>query len=255
MRYATIAALFVLSLLYCALASADDSDFVKLKSASSFFWSGAGQAGRAINVQVRVRNVGYSKRVYLHYRADGGTWTDLELDFVSHHGNYDLFGYSTSFSDWTGAVDFAIRYEVNGETYWNSNDGADFHLGASDDFIIEGAVTLNRMDVDGYHCAGWMGCSHATHLSGEIYVENLYYDKSVGVRCSPDGTNWEDIPASYLAATSGNVERWDFDAWDYVYQPGPEYPEYTCAVFFDDFWDNNFTQDYRIQNEGMDQLR
>lgn len=255
MKHLITAALVMLSLLFSSLILADDSDFVKLKSASSFFWSGAGQAGRAINIQVRAKNVGYTKHVFLHYNAGDTGWQDMELAFASHHGNYDLFSYSTSFSNWPGAIDFAIRYEVDGATYWNNNDGANFLLAASDDFIIEGAVALNRMDADGYHCAGWMGCSHATHLSGEIYVENLYYDKNVGVRCSSDGLNWQDIEASYVGATSGDVERWSFDHWDYVYQPGPEYPEYACAVFFDGFWDNNFTQDYRIQNEGIDQLR
>jgi hypothetical protein len=255
MKLPTIALMIVVSLFCSSLALADDSDFVKLKSASSFYWSGAGQAGRAINIQVRVKNVGYTKHVYLHYSAGGSGWSDIELDFTSHHGNYDLFSYNTSFSNLTGDVEFAIRYEVNGQTYWNNNDGSNFLLSASDDFIIEGAVVLNHMDANGYNCAGWMGCSHATRLTGEIYLENLYYDKYVGVRCSPDGINWEDIPASYVTATSGNVERWSFDHWDYVYQPGPEYPVYACAVFFDDFWDNNFTQDYQIQIGGIDQLR
>jgi hypothetical protein len=255
MKSLTTTLLILGSLLCTSPAFADDSDFVRLKSASSFFWSGAGQAGRAINVQVRVKNVGYSKHVYLHYNAGSSGWTDLELSYTSHHGNYDLFSYNTSFSSWTGEIEFAIRYEVNGQTYWNNNDGGNFHLGSDDDFIIEDAVALSRMDADGYHCAGWMGCSHATHLSGEIYVQNLYYDKSVGVRCSPDGVNWEDIPAAYVSSTSGDVERWSFEHWDYVYQPGPEYPVYACAVFFDGFWDNNFSQDYQIQNEAIDQLR
>lgn len=255
MKHATTAALIVLSLLFSSLTVADDSDVVKLKSASSFFWSGAGQAGRAINIQVRVKNIGFTKNAYLHYNAGGTGWNEIELNFASHHGNYDLFTHSTSFSNWTGSVEFAIRYEVNGETYWNNNDNRNFHLGSGDDFIIENEVALRRMDADGYLCAGWMGCSHATHLSGEIYVENIYYDKVVGIRCSSDGVNWEDIEATYLTPIGGGVERWNFDSWDYVYQPGSSYPVYACAVFFDSYWDNNFMQDYQIQTEGIDQLR
>jgi hypothetical protein len=43
---------------------------VVLHGASSFFWSGAGQAGRAINIQVRVKNLGYIKHVYARLGLD-----------------------------------------------------------------------------------------------------------------------------------------------------------------------------------------
>ena len=255
MKHLFATALIALALPFSPITSADDSDVVELKSASSFFWSGAGQAGRAITVRVRVKNIGYDKNVYLSYNAGGAGWQEVQLSFSSHHGNYDLFTYNTSFSNWTGSVDFAVRYEVNGESYWNNNDGQNYQIGAGDDFIIDEEVTLNRMDANGYRCAGWMGCTHATHLTGQIYVENLYYDKTVGVRCSSDGENWNDINATYTGPVGSHVERWSFDSWDYAYAPGSDYPVYTCAVFFDDYWDNNFMQDYAIQNEEIDQLR
>lgn len=254
LRYSYTLFVLSLALLFTQQSSfADNSDVVKLKHAGSFYWSGAGSLGRAVNFAVRVKNIGYHKNVSIVYNNGGSGWNNLPLTFYSHHGNYDTFTYNNSFSPFTGNIEFAIKYEVNGNTYWNNNDGNNFLLPARDHTLIEGNVTLNEALVSGYHCANWMGCTHATNFKGEIYVSNYTYHKNVGIAYSIDGGEWKSLNASYSRPiSSGNLEIWGFDTW--IYTSGDKFPQIRFAVYFQPDWDNNFGQDYFIQLEGIDKL-
>ncbi len=63
-------------------------------------------------------------------------------------------------------------------------------------------------------------------LDGEIFVENLSYDKSVGFRVNVDG-NWKDIYTSYfrsLLTLGGNsVEAWKTKGTRRVVETNPYY--------------------------------
>jgi hypothetical protein len=99
-------------------------------------------------------------------------------------------------------------------------------------------------------------------LDGEIFVENLSYDKSVGFRVNVEG-NWKDIYTSYsrslLTLGDNSVEAWKTKEFGELLKqipittPIPPKPVFQLAVFYHDldsgqwYWDNNNGQDYFVQ--------
>jgi hypothetical protein len=248
------------------LSFANDSDFVKLKKASSFYWSGGGHAGRAINFLVRVKNVGYHKNVNIVFHEGDfrSSWKMLPLRFSSHHGNYDVFSGSLSLY-YGGDIKFAIKYEVNGNTYWSNNNGNNFLLPARDYFLAEGNVVLDQSSINGNYCAGWMtGCVNTINWKGTIYVKNRVYQKDVGIAYSVNGGEWQDLKASYIQNSPNQPPYYgfpniygDFELWKFSTSfrtSNNEFPKIRFAVYFKPDWDNNFGQDYFIRVGNIERL-
>lgn len=254
---ATVASAAILTLTHSPLAWAGDSEVIQLKYASSFYWAGAGSSGRAVKFEVRVKNLGPEKAVFVHYRRGDGNWVDLPLAFASHHGDYDLFTYTNSRFESSGELPFAIKYEVNGDTHWSNNYGANYLLHATDHVIIDEDVVLRHAGIGTNECLNWMGC-YQSSVSGEIYVRNTGYRKHVGLRYSVDGgRTWQEAPARYAStlSSSGGVEIWNFSFHKYTpFRDGR--PELRFAVFYENLddgkwdWDNNFGRDFKIKDPG-----
>src|SRR5262245_30786096 len=69
-------------------------------------------------------------------------------------GAYDSFHRS----DGTFATtEFVVRYMVNGETFWDNNDGANYHIDAIHPNTVGGNLALNRAGARrGLQAGGWL---------------------------------------------------------------------------------------------------
>lgn len=81
-------------------------------------------------VCVAVKNIAYNKKVTVRYTEDNwASYKDVDL-------NYDYTPDGKDFEYWTTTLNldenkmdnfyFCIRYEVNGQTYWDNNFGANY---------------------------------------------------------------------------------------------------------------------------------
>lgn len=103
------------------------------------------QVGGSLSLNFIVPNWGYSKKVEVHYSYDNWATSYVgEATFQpSKFEGYSWVRYPNSnnmeiWSFFTGGeeaqnenadtVQFAVKYTVNGATYWNNNDGANFTL-------------------------------------------------------------------------------------------------------------------------------
>ncbi len=91
--------------------------------------------------------------------------------------------------------------------------------------------------------------------TGTIYVDNLSFNKRVGVRMATQfSSNWINVDARYVAAADegssvnlGQVERWDYSS-PIINNPGG----YQLAAYYQNldtgewYWDNNFGQNYIV---------
>ena len=116
----------------------------------------------SFNVQMRgsvlVRNLAYHKQVVIRYTTDNwNTYTDVNA-WYSQTSNFNPYGdsnYSAEFWNFEGEtltftkahsgqslagampndIQFAIRYTVNGQTFWDNNNGQNYILNANVRYI------------------------------------------------------------------------------------------------------------------------
>ena len=207
------------------------------------------------SISVKVQNLGFAKEVVAVYTPDGQVWKEHPLHFTRHYGSYDVFEHTIFHAP---VLRFVVRYRVAGRTYFDNNDGCDYRLNGQGS-AIGGSVVLHRATCRRGRQPGGSGII-TSWLDGEVLVSNLSYVKAVGVRMSLDaGATWRDTLASFAGTMTDDgvsvgphVEVWRFTTPQLdLHQAAPQL---RFAVFHrlgrsgPTFWDNNFDQDYRVDN-------
>ena len=85
---------------------------------------------------VRVQNITHNKNVYTRYTLNNWkTYADLKATWEESIGDKeppetDQFHFAIPLPSrqWVGIVHFAIRYEVAGQIYWDSNEGKNYKV-------------------------------------------------------------------------------------------------------------------------------
>ncbi len=90
-----------------------------------------GFVGGANRVNARLQNYAYAKNVFVRYTTDGwNTYADQPLTYQSTNDD-GTENWSTSLSlgyENTEDVEYAVCYQVNGQTYWANNFGENYGL-------------------------------------------------------------------------------------------------------------------------------
>lgn len=193
---------------------------------------------------VEVENLGYNKNITIHYNIDG-TWRDVAAEYVGPtHGNYEAWKFTTIYqnSGYRGSVGctFAIKYEVNGQTYWDNNNGNNY-------YVNTGGISYAPIMVFGVGKVMVKSYSaNDTTFQGSVYLENIAYDKDVKIRYTTDDwATYSEISCSYNGSATNNVEAWVFtetlpDDWEAI-QFAASY-----TVNGVTYWDNSFGANYSI---------
>ncbi len=205
-------------------------------------------------LQVKVKNIAYQKSVVLHYKVADGTWKDYPLPFIAHYNNYDLFGDGNA----PETSEFSIKYATPGQEHWDNNNGTNYKIGTAVG-VVGGNVMLKQATAH-IGSGGGGGYTYTTSwIEGDIYVQNLSYNKRVGVHYTPDnGKSWFDTEATYGGKEKASpvdidqVEIWRFKTPMLNSDSSSE--SFQLAVFYEikepgpdfgkKYWDNNFGQNY-----------
>ncbi len=258
-RWLALLAVTAMALASATGAVADDPP-VRAKIAFGDSYTPGGGFG-AINwtrIEVDVKNIAYEKSVVLHYKASDGTWKDHPLPFMGHYGNRDVFGSHASSTPPTD--EFAIRFSVPGQDFWDNNKGANYRIGSFQG-VTGGNVGLKQAIARIGFESGDGFVFTTSWFEAEIYIKNLTFHKKVGVRYTFDGgTTWTDAEASYagkVPATGGivdNVEIWKVKTPTLNYSLAAD--SFRFALFYElrdpgpafgtQYWNNNFGQDYTL---------
>jgi hypothetical protein len=235
-------------------ASAEEP--VRLKVAYGQVYAVSGMTFDWTTIDVNVKNIAFQKSVVMHYKDPAvGTWKDFPLTFSGHYGNYDVFSGTNA----PTTQEFVIKYGVPGEERWDNNGGTNYKIGA---FVgaVGGNAMLKKATSHIGHEAGGGFTFTTSWFDGEIYVQNLSFNKRVGVHyTADDGANWHDADGSYagkvqaVANVVDSVEVWKFKTSTLnLVNPG----QFRFAVYYElkdpgpnlgkQFWDNNFSQDYFV---------
>ncbi len=121
-------------------------------------------------------------------------WTDTKATYVTtlSDGSKIWRAVFTSYK-----CQFAIKYEADGEVFWDNNNGNDY---TSANVIGAAPIASERLSV--YQFSG-------RDYTINAILKNFAYEKNVFVRYTTDGWNtYSDQALSYVNTNSDGTERW-----------------------------------------------
>lgn len=232
---------------------------VSLVKAFSVYTShyGIGQTDRA--AYIKVKNLGFEKKVSVHHLMADGTWKDFPAQFAeAAEADYEIWYANLSWSNYyMGAYGlgnkFALKYEVNGQTYWDNNSGADYTLNQHEGYILGSGV---QVSVRGGNAYRNYYQNNSLWFTGTLDLRNLGYAKKVKVHYTLD--NWATVkvaeaaynttyhPAYGSPIYSPNSQGVEFWSWG-IYTPDSTTLKYAVSyeVGGKTYWDNNNGKNYQ----------
>lgn len=231
--------------------SASVTGNVRLVSATSQFYCGF----ETTYIVVHAANVGSaaSRSVLVHYKTSTG-WVDQPMVLDTAYDTHSLYWLSIA---QTG-LEFALKYQTDAGTWWDNNGGANYKVAYEPTAagFQKGAVGGNigllsswvqTETLDDPNIV-WSG----SKVTVDLAVENLSYNKKVGVRYSINGGNWFDMEARYSGKLGGQTDA-KGERWTAVIKGFPASGSYSLrfALYYKNldtgktWWDNNFTKNYQ----------
>jgi len=216
---------------------------------------------------VEVANLSPTKQVIVHHKMTDGTWKDFPLSYVKpSENNAEIWGWDVNYGVGTPAAatfasvafadEFAIKYVVNGQTYWDNNAGKNYNI--SSPTITDGMFLQNRLNInaDTYHSK--FSTAATNNLQIQADVRNLNYNKEVTLVYTTN--NWTTVNYAPLnfANTYGfgganfflNPNQKDFEKWTVSATVNPAVSKVIFALRYrvngQEYWDNNFGANYVI---------
>jgi len=217
---------------------------------------GSAYIAGVIQGEIEIANLAYSKNVEVHYSIDGGVWKTVicSYDRTLVNGieiwkmNIDCFLMPNKAQLKSIACQFAIKYTVNGKTYWDNNNGANYKISTEGTNIQYPTEILGTSNVLLKSAEGIKNSwpAYANSLNYAVLVKNLAYSKKVSIVYTTD--NWKTTyvtPLSYGSTTSSGNEIWLLSTLIAL-----DVQNITFCVSYDvngvTYWDNNGGLNYQL---------
>ena len=160
---------------------------------------------------VEIENIAYDKDVTVDYSFDGEKWYDCAAEYYKPTwGNYEAWKFETPATAYgyksSVTVQFAIKYEVNGQTYWDNNNGQNYSVAAGYD-------TTNRFDFGVGGIANFYSNRYGNSINCTLALKDLGNPKNVKVIYTTN--NWSttnEVNAEYYYTFEKNnyVQLWNY---------------------------------------------
>lgn len=239
-------------------AQAWAADEVKLLRSQSTVSTKYGITVQSVRFEALVKNLAYAKQVYAHLKKPDGSWVDVPLAYHRAAdtgrevwvGNFlDSTATGPTFQTWD--LEFALRYKVNGQEYWDNNAGKNYKQAKDSGSLLVGTQVLARYaDTNNpYYVYGGS-------VYGSVTVKNLAAAKSVKVLYSTDGWKTSQTAQASFSSThwtggysaAANPNAYGSEEWTYELLVGNTATRVEYAVSYTvngaTYWDNNFGRNY-----------
>ncbi|WP_433942962.1 hypothetical protein [Paenibacillus sp. SN-8-1] len=204
----------------------------------------------AFSGSVEVSNLSYQKNVTIHYNPGDGHWYDTSASYQgptdSSHEKWN-FEVSTSSVNNTNPqlanaqyIQFAIKYEVGGQTYWDNNNGQNYSVSRNN----MSSTILGKPNV--LRASDYL---YQNTFSGDVFVKNLDYTKTVKIVYTTD--NWNTTKegyASYYQSVNADdsVQDWHFSFNNIDSSISQIKYAISYTVKGQTYWDNNYGNNYTV---------
>ncbi len=233
---------------------------VSLAKAYSLYTAHYGMANVERQVNIKVKNLAFEKKVTVHHQLLDGSWADYPATFMQNaEEGWEIWTANLGWNiyymgPYTLGEKFCLKYEVAGQTYWDNNDGANYTLSQHGGYLLGSGFPLSARYASAYQ----VGVSSTqAYITGVIDVKNLAPNKKLKVLYTTDnwatnGTmdaafNSQYYPSYGSPIASPNaygVEMWTFNG----YINNTTKVEYVLSYEVNGkiYWDNNFGKNYSV---------
>lgn len=221
-------------------------DEVKVIRAASFDMGKYGYSWTNRSYTMLVKNIAYEKNVTIHGETEEGEWKDYPARYIRSCGdNMEIWEVHVN----EGPVNFVAKYEVNGETYWDNNNGENYTISS------EGITLYNDINILSWGTSALYESSQTMYVG--VNLKNFDYNKDVKVVYTTD--NWEtrqeaelhySYYQSYGYGTADSPNEAGFEYWYSYIQVDPTVSTIEYAIRYEVngqvYWDNNFGSNYYV---------
>lgn len=214
-----------------------------------------GQSSQGVDFEVKVANLAYKKTVFVHLKRWDGDWIDVPLQYSRPaEPGYEIWvgnfpKQAQAPVNTTYNLEFALKYVVDGQTYWDNNDGQNYKVASDTGYVLYGLEAYS---------GEWPSLFvHNNQTAVTLTLKNLAYTKHVRIFYTTTGS-WDDKKSAvckfsgpnpwvgrYSGASSPN--EYGFEEWFCSFNVGNAskvkyYFQYD--VNDETVYDNNFGHDY-----------
>ncbi|MDH7445440.1 carbohydrate-binding protein [Aquimarina sp. 2201CG14-23] len=240
-----------------SIKSSNPVDLVKSFSSYSYY---RGFDTYVRRFTVKVANLAFEKKVSVYHQKVDGNWEEIPMSYNYSIGTDEIW--TLDYQNTGSRIyddEFVIRYEVNGNVYWDNNNGINYsmsrHEGAF--FAIE---DLNVSADDNYSALFPRYGTDQSQFNVVVDVRNIAPDKDVSVVYTYDGWQtkfnfsldynpywYSGYQQAIVSPNVNNLERWS----GYVYDVPADITEIVYAVVYkvngETYWDNNYGKNYTVR--------
>jgi len=233
------------------------------KSWSMNAYAGYGYYYNTKTFYVEVANLAYQKNVFAHQQMGNGLWQDFPLKYLNSIGdNTEMWGLVYDYSGWGTSNNlgdsFAIKYVVNGQTYWDNNSGKNYTVCGSEGMYLQNGVNISVDTSFSYYSSNSATSTSNFYIVAD--VRNIAMTKNVTVVYSTDG--WKTTLTSPLSFSKDfaigdeaflispnvfGIERWVGSI--IMKSSSQKFIQFAVSytVNGQTYWDNNFGNNYQLQ--------
>ncbi|RUT28980.1 hypothetical protein EJP77_16370 [Paenibacillus zeisoli] len=238
-------AIFALTFAQSAFASDQPAQLIS----ANFYAYQYGYVG--FSGSVEVSNLSYQKNVTIHYTPGDGKWYDTSASYEGPtEAAREKWNFAVSTSNLNNSnpqlsnaqkIQFAIKYEVGGQTYWDNNNGQNYSISRFNlsSTILGKPYVLRASDT-----------IYENTFAGDVFVKNVAYSKTVKIVYTTD--NWNTTKEGYAtysrpANSEESVQDWQFS----FNNIGSNVSEIKYAISYtvngQTYWDNNYGHNYTVK--------
>jgi hypothetical protein len=218
---------------------------------------------------VEVANIGFVKQVIVRHKMTDGSWKDFNLSYLKPaDANTEIWYYEINYGVGTPQAanfaqnafldEFAIKYVVNGQEYWDNNNGKNYNIfnyTATDGLYMQDGL---HVSADTYRSKFICG-GNKNNLQVFADLRNIAFKKEVTLVYTTD--NWATVlraPFSFANtyAFGGdnffiNPSARNFEKWVVNLSTPRTISSVQYAISYKvngvEYWDNNYTRNYTIK--------
>ncbi|OOM73385.1 putative phosphatase regulatory subunit [Clostridium puniceum] len=189
---------------------------------------------RTIYIKTNVNGDNESVAIHGIDSENSEEWKDYSGSYVNTLGDGSKI-WKVDLSYVGSSIEYAIKYQVNGETYWDNNNGNNY---TNKNILGAAVIGVNPIGPE---------YKNPSNYEIRVNIKNLNYVKNMKVRYTEnnwDNNSFKDVPLIYVSTNEDGSELWGTTLTLNENTIGKFHYAVSYKVNGIIYWDNNFGANY-----------